>query len=87
MMKRRHFIAAGLSLAGATMLDGRLARTASVSRPKPGTPGWPGEADWADLKREVGGRLTPVAPPDFDDPAVHKLLRDPFYLGDDPALT
>jgi FAD/FMN-containing dehydrogenase len=49
--------------------------------------GWPGEADWAQLKRAAGGRLAPVTPPDFDDPAVHKLLRDPFYLGDQPALT
>ena len=50
-------------------------------------PGWPGEADWAQLKRAVGGRLAPVTPPDFDDPAAHKLLRDPFYLGDQPGLT
>jgi len=50
-------------------------------------PGWSGEADWAQLKRAVGGRLAPVTLPDFDDPAAHKLLRDPFYLGDQPGLT
>jgi hypothetical protein len=49
--------------------------------------GWPGEADWAQLKREVGGRLTPVTTPDFDDRAVREVLRDPFNLGDQPGLT
>src|SRR5215472_5796201 len=50
-------------------------------------PSWPGEADWAQLKRAVGGRHAPVTPPDFDDPAAHKLLRDSLYLGDQPGLT
>jgi FAD/FMN-containing dehydrogenase len=52
-----------------------------------GMPGWPGVSKWASLEQEVGGRLAPVAPPDFHDPAVLKLLGDPFYLGDNPALT
>ena len=50
-------------------------------------PGWPGEADWAQLKRAVDGRLGPITQPDFDDPAAHKSLCDPFYLGDQPGLT
>jgi FAD/FMN-containing dehydrogenase len=50
-------------------------------------PGWPTDADWASLKRTVDGRLSPVALPDFNDPAVKKLLHDPFYIGDQPGLT
>ena len=86
-MKRRHFLGASLALAGASAARFQSARGAPVSRVRPGMPGWPGEADWAQLKRAVGGRLAPITPPDFDDPAVHKLLRNPFYLGDQPALT
>jgi FAD/FMN-containing dehydrogenase len=86
-MKRRHFLGTSLALAGFSALRLSSARSAPVSRVRLGTPDWPGAADWAQLKRAVGGRLTPVTLPNFDDPAVHKLLRDPFYLGDHPALT
>lgn len=86
-MKRRHFLGASLALAGVSAVRLPPARGAPVNRVRPGMPGWPGEADWAELKRAVGGRLAPVTLPDFDDPAEHKLLRDPFYLGDNPALT
>jgi hypothetical protein len=50
-------------------------------------PGWPSDAEWAGLKAAVGGRLSPVNPPDFNDAAIDKLLGDPFYLGDQPGLT
>jgi hypothetical protein len=86
-MKRRHFLGASLALAGTSAARSQSARGALVSRVRPGMPGWPSEADWAQLKRAVGGRFAPVTPPDFDDPTVHKLLRDPFYLGGQPALT
>jgi FAD/FMN-containing dehydrogenase len=58
-----------------------------VGRVRPGMPGWPGEADWAALNQAVGGRLSPVALPNFADPAVHELMADPFYLQDHPGLT
>ena len=86
-MKRRHFLGVSLALAGAAMLYIRPGRATAVSRVRPGTPGWPTDADWAKLKEAVSGRLTPVTLPNFDDPAVHKLLSDPFYLGDQPGLT
>src|SRR6516225_1258346 len=87
-MRRRRFLAAGLSLAGATVLHVPPARTAAaLTRVRPGMPGWPTEAEWEGLKEAVGGRLSPVALPDFDDPAVRKLLSDPFYIGDQPGLT
>src|SRR5215469_10162002 len=86
-MKRRHLLGASLALASASSARFQSARGALVSRVRPGMSGWPGEADWAQLKRAVGGQLAPVTPPDFDDPAVRKLVRDPFYLGGQPALT
>src|SRR5215470_10370643 len=88
-LRRRRFLGAGLSLAGAVILRPLSAKavTAPVSRVRPGMPGWPTEADWASLKEAVGGRLSPVTPPDFNDPAVRQLLSNPFYVGDQPALT
>ena len=85
MRRRRDFLGAGLALAGAAALH--LPRALAASWVRPGMAGWPTDADWAGLKAAVGGRLSPITLPDFHDPAVHKLLRDPFYLGDDPALT
>ena len=86
-MKRRHFLGTSLALAGVTEARFQSTMGAVASRVRPGTPGWPGEADWDQLKRAVGGRLAPVTQPDFGDPAVRKLVRDPFYLGDQPGLT
>jgi FAD/FMN-containing dehydrogenase len=86
-MTRRRFLGTGLSLAGAAMLHVPSARAAAVSRVRPGMPGWPTDADWTSLNRAVGGRLSPVTLPNFDDPAVRELLSDPFYIGDQPGLT
>jgi FAD/FMN-containing dehydrogenase len=88
-LMRRGFVGGGLSLASAAILHtlSTKAVTAPVSRVRPGMPGWPPDADWASLKEEVGGRLSLVRPPDFDDPAVHELLSNPFYVGDQPGLT
>jgi FAD/FMN-containing dehydrogenase len=86
-MIRRQFLDAGFSLAGAAMLRIAPARAATVSRVRRGIPGWPTDADWASLNQAVGGRLSPVTLPNFANPAVHKLLSDPFYIGDQPGLT
>jgi FAD binding domain len=84
-MKRRHFLSRSIALA--TMLSGSFARAASKSLVKPGTVGWPTDAEWDDLNRAVNGHLSPVGLPDLDDPAVRRLTHDPFYLGDHPGLT
>jgi hypothetical protein len=85
-MKRRDILGAGLALAATSGL--------AASQPKAaerwarlGQPGWPSGGDWDGLKRAVGGRLSPVTLPDFADPAIRKLLADPFYIGDQPGLT
>jgi len=68
----------------------------SVRRVRPGGPGWPGAAQWARLDRAVGGRLVKVVSPftaaaaDPGSAAAAELfedLADPFYIGQDVALT
>ena len=86
-MKRRDLLAAGLALTGAAALDIPAARAAVVSRVRPGQPGWPSPADWAQLGDAVGGRLAPVSMPDLSGPDARKLLTNPFYIADQPALT
>src|SRR5215510_4478309 len=63
---------------------------------RPGEPGWPGPAQWAKLREDVGGRLVTVESPfaactaDPGSPACTDLfqnLRNPFYIGDSAALT
>lgn len=86
-MRRRHFLAASLALAGSSVAGLTSATGTPVSRVRPGTPGWPSEAQWESLKQAVGDRLAPVALPDLADPVVRELLANPFYLGDQPGLT
>ena len=86
-MKRRHFLGAGLALAGSSALRFSPGERRALSRVRPGMPGWPSEAEWAEPQTGGGRPSCAGCPPDFDDPAVHKLLGDPFYLGDQPGLT
>jgi FAD/FMN-containing dehydrogenase len=67
-----------------------------VRHVRPGEPGWPDPAEWAKLRRSVGGRLVKVrspfeaCTPDPGSPACTELfqnLRDPFSIGDSVALT
>ncbi|HUH30000.1 MAG TPA: FAD-binding oxidoreductase [Rhodanobacter sp.] len=66
------------------------------SRVRPGDPAWPSPARWEQLKRDVGGRLLELKSPfagcgstsagaACDE--VLKHLDNPFYVGDQPALT
>ena len=68
-------------------LSAQAAAANAADRVRPGTPGWPSQADWADLSQSVEGRLSPVILPDLADPAVHQLIANPFYLQDQPGLT
>src|SRR4051794_34526434 len=60
-------------------------------RNRPGDPGWPAPEAWAALDRRVGGRLlrprSPFAGGGADPRLARNLARNPFALGDDPALT
>ncbi|QWT19471.1 FAD-binding protein [Bacillus sp. NP157] len=57
---------------------------------KPGAAGWPTDADWDALNRQVGGRLSiprnPLLDPATRDEALAQI-GNPFYVGEHPALT
>ena len=87
-MTRRTFLGASAALAASAALPATGARAdPRESRVRAGAPGWPGPADWEGLNRLVGGTLSPVAMPDLADPAIRKLVADPFWIGEHPALT
>ena len=86
-MQRRQLLGAGLAMAGAGILPAAPARAAATARVRPGAPGWPSDTDWARLNEAVGGRLGRVPQPDLAGPDAAKLLANPFYIGDTPALT
>jgi len=87
MTHRRQILATGLAFVTAGTLAPSATLAAPRARVRPGQPGWPGAGDWQGLKAAVGGRLSPITPPDVSDPAVKKLLANPFYVGDQPGLT
>jgi len=86
-MKRRDLLRAGVGVGAANALGIPRATAAGTTWVKPGMPAWPTEADWGSLNKAVSGRLSPVRLPDLDDPTVHRLLRNPFYIGDQPGFT
>jgi len=68
----------------------------SYRRVRPGEAGWPSLDEWKALDAWVGGRLVPIKPPleacraAPDSPACSALfrtLKNPWAIGDDPALT
>jgi FAD/FMN-containing dehydrogenase len=65
-------------------------------RVRPSDPAWPTQASWDKLNQSIGGRLIKVQPllaacTDAADSApcqdLLKLLRNPYYVGDQPAGT
>jgi FAD/FMN-containing dehydrogenase len=95
-MRRRTLLA---TMAGAALYAATPHATAGpgpASRVRPGDPGWPDDAAWDSLKQAVGRRLVKVESPlaacvgatdstACDD--VLKLMRNPFFLGDQPGAT
>jgi FAD binding domain/Berberine and berberine like len=72
------------------------ARTAALRRVRPSDPDWPDAASWAQLNRNVGGRLVKVsAPLDFcvTEPQgagcrdLFRELKNPYFIGDQVNLT
>ena len=68
------------------------AQAAGSLRVRPGDAGWPNEEQWNELKAAVGGDLVKPVPPYAACQAApaadcFKLLRNPFYLGDQPGGT
>jgi FAD/FMN-containing dehydrogenase len=100
-MNRRQFLSSAAALPIVTACsDARLAAAPAadmaVARVRPGDAAWPAPARWAQLKEAVHSRLIEVKSPldacrsAPDSPACAKLfteLKNPYYIGDDPALT
>ena len=97
-MNRRQLIRAAAAAAFLPLVPRIFARAAAqpVSRVRPGDPAWPSAARWDRLKRDVGGRLIEIRSPFGvcrDDPVglpcdeLFGELKNPYYVGDDPALT
>jgi len=101
-MKRRHLLQAAAAvplLAGAR--PGMLfAKTTTPSvgfqRVRPGDPAWPSDERWAQLGRELGGRLVKVSAPlqvcrDAASAAtcadLFRSLKNPYFVGDAVGLT
>ena len=92
---------APLAAAGGCAMTSRPAAEANAAaapfqRVRPGDPGWPSPAQWEQLNQSVGGRLVAVhspldrcvqAPASAECAQVFAGLRNPYYIGDNPALT
>ncbi|HEV8070731.1 MAG TPA: FAD-dependent oxidoreductase, partial [Planctomycetaceae bacterium] len=101
-MKRRQFLKTAAALpvvwAGSDKVGltaGQVA-TAAARRVRPGDAAWPTPATWENLKQAVGGRLVALTSPleacraAPENPAcaeVFKELKNPYFIGDSPALT
>ncbi|MEP6872368.1 MAG: FAD-binding oxidoreductase [Anaerolineaceae bacterium] len=102
-MDRRHFLESMAATAIAvstgcsrTFRTSGTDATALFRRVRPGDLSWPAEASWDRLRREVHGRLINVespltvcrtTPESATCTEVFGHLRNPYYIGDQPALT
>jgi FAD/FMN-containing dehydrogenase len=93
-MKRRQFVAA---VGAAPVLAYAASGMATAaSRVRPGDPAWPSAAAWDRLRQQTGGRLIEVhsplgvcrdAPTGVACRDFFRALKNPYYIGDDVALT
>jgi FAD/FMN-containing dehydrogenase len=101
-MNRRQFLKSAIAMpvlsTGCAQVLPTSAKGAAppVRRVRPGDPSWPSDASWDRLRREVRGRLITVespltacqtAPERVSCTEVFKELKNPYYIGDQPALT
>jgi FAD/FMN-containing dehydrogenase len=101
-MTRRQFLQSATAIPVLSTGCAQVLRTAAtgaaqpVRRVRPGDPSWPSDASWDRLRREVRGRLRKVespldacqtAPEGAPCTELFKGLKNPYYIGDQPALT
>jgi FAD/FMN-containing dehydrogenase len=94
-MDRRQFFKTAAALP--VLSTGSVGTAAQpVSRVRPGDPSWPTPASWEKLRQSVHGRLIAVksplaacriAPEGTACTELFKELKNPYYIGDQPALT
>src|SRR5436190_4295960 len=85
-----------IKLAGGLPLMSTAAHAQSYRRVRSGEAGWPTAAQWQELDAQVGGRLIAVtsplevcraAPQGDACTTVFRTLKNPWAIGDSPALT
>ena len=99
-MNRRSLLRRAAALAFVPLLPrllrAAISENAPARRVRPGDPSWPNEASWTKLNEAVGGRLKRVNSPlsacrEAPDGAscgdLFKELKNPYYIGDNVALT
>ena len=93
-MTRRELLRAavsGIALWPGLATLGACAAIGRTTRVRPDDPAWPSQAAWAQLRRDVGGRLlrlrSPLEDCAGDCDAIFAMLRNPYFLGDEPGLT
>src|SRR3974390_3268156 len=86
-MNRREFMATGVGLAAISTVGLHPANAAPLNRVRPGMPGWPEEAAWEALNRATNGRVKRVTLPNLETAEAKQLLKNPFYIADQPGLT
>ena len=87
-MQRRQLLGAGLALAGASALPAVAAAAPAAPASAPARRAGRRDADWAAAEQR-GGRPPRAAcrSPTWPAPTPVKLLANPFYVADTPALT
>lgn len=96
-MNRRRFLQSTAAIPAFTVLTGckSIPSRPPRARVRPGDPAWPTTGQWHLLARSVAGRLikldSPLARCENDPAFCADLfavkLKNPFYIGDEPALT
>src|SRR5215469_9157202 len=98
-MHRRNLLKSAAALPLLSLTPGLLAPAAAgvpLRRVRPSDPAWPGAAEWQALQSAVGGNLITVqplfaacesSPEGTACQEVYRNIRNPFYIGDQPAGT
>jgi FAD/FMN-containing dehydrogenase len=90
------FFSASIEVAAAATPAAEPAAAARFTRVRPSDAGWPSEEAWHGFGNAVGNRLIKLDDPlaacreNPDSPACQALLkeiRNPYFIGEDPALT
>ncbi len=83
-MNRRDLLKSAAAISAMAAGCAPIGRTAEpLRRVRPDDPAWPSQASWERLNRDVGGRLVKLESPPLDA----EQSRNPYHLGDQPALT
>ena len=84
-LSRRDLLGSMAALPAAAAASSVPLRAVPLRRVRPGALGWPGASEWAELNRQVGGRLISGNRPTL--PPAPNLLLNPFFVGDQVGLT